>query len=354
MITNENKVERDLAAWRKQEEQIIKLFPPSVVNSREFRLEKLERLDAIYYKHARGGTHEERIMLRMLNIEREKLEKQLFPWWQRLMRAVLAIPKMNAARKLDMYHRASGEQNLRDTLSKTGFNNINWQQLEQKMQQGQGNFTIAHSTQVNPDKRIDYDLSFSKDQYGRYRLDHYQAMLRSDAHSEQNKKQVFVVDNAHQTTSTQAFNLLEGRAVEQEYRNALGGRQTAWVKLDFNDKDNAGSFKRREFHSHIDLEKTLEALPIREKANHADMEKLLNNLRNGERAPVTLLKEGKEIQVSVEANPQLKTVDLYNANGKKVGLQEALGEKKEKAPVVSLNQSVEEKQQRKTGIAMNQ
>jgi len=41
MITNANKVERDLAAWRKQEEQIIQLFPPSVVNSREFRLEKL-------------------------------------------------------------------------------------------------------------------------------------------------------------------------------------------------------------------------------------------------------------------------------------------------------------------------
>jgi hypothetical protein len=61
MITSENKVERDLVAWRKQEEQIVKLFPPSVVNTREFELEKLERLDAIYYKHARGGNQDERL-----------------------------------------------------------------------------------------------------------------------------------------------------------------------------------------------------------------------------------------------------------------------------------------------------
>src|SRR5450432_1969177 len=290
MITSENKVGGDLAAWRKQEEQIIKLFPPSVVNSREFRLEKLERLDAIYYKRARGGNHDERLMLRMLNIEREKLEKQLFPWWQRLIRAILAIPRINAARKLDMYHRASGEQNLLDTLSKTGFSNINWQQLEQKMQQGQGNFTIAHSSQVNADKRMEYDLSFSKDQYGRYKLDQYQATLKSDAHPEQNKKQTFVVDSGHSTTAAQAFNLLEGRAIEQEYRNALGGRQTAWVKLDFNDKDNAGNYRRREYHSHTDLEKALEALPILEKASHAEMEKLLHGLRNGERVNIHLIK----------------------------------------------------------------
>jgi hypothetical protein len=201
---------------------------------------------------------------------------------------------------------------------------------------------------------MEYDLSFSKDQYGRYKLDQYQATLKSDAHPEQNKKQSFAVDAGHTTTATQALNLLEGRAVQQEYRNALGGRQTAWIKLDFNDKDNAGNYKRREYHSHTDLENTLEALPIREKANHAEMEKLLQGLRNGERVAVHLQKHGKEIPISVEVNPSLKNVDLYNANGKKVGLQEALGEKKEKAPVVSLPTTTEEKQQRKASIAMNQ
>jgi len=199
---------------------------------------------------------------------------------------------------------------------------------------------------------MEYDLYFSKDQYGRYKLDQYQVVLNSDAHPEQNKRQTFAVDAGHPTA--QALNLLEGRAVEQEYRNALGERQTAWVKLDFNDKDNAGNFKRREYHAHTDLEKALEALPLREKASHAEMEKLLQGLRNGERLAVDLVKDGKGIPVTLEVNASLKNVDLYNSNGKRVARSEALGERKEKAPVVSLNQGNEEKERRKTGMAMNQ
>jgi hypothetical protein len=126
MNTNENKVEHDIASWRKQEEQILKLFPPSIVNSHEFRLEKLQRLDAIYYSDGRGGSHEEKLMLRMLNIERKKLERQLFPhFWQRFIRAIVGNSTMKAVALESEQRHSSNEQSLRGTLAKTGFGNIN-------------------------------------------------------------------------------------------------------------------------------------------------------------------------------------------------------------------------------------
>ena len=353
MITRENKVERDLTAWKKQEEQIIKLFPPSVVNSREFRMEKLQRLDAIYYSNGRGGSHEEKLMLRMLNIERKNLERQLFPkFWQRIFRGINGNSKIKAAAKQTDQHRRSNEQSLKDTLSKAGFGNINWHQVQQKLKQSDPSFTVTYSHYVNSDKRMEYELSFSKDQHGLYKFDQYLATLKSDAHPEQTKKQAFIVDAGNNTTTVQAFNLLEGRAVQQEYINALGGKQTAWVKLDFNDKDNHGNFKRREIHSHTDIEKILEAMPFREKTSYSEMEKLLQGLRNGERTAIHLMKDGNVTPLSLEVNPQLKTVDLFNHQGKKVPLSEALGEKKEKTQVVQLLQGHEEKQSRRTGLSV--
>jgi len=350
MLIGQN-IARELSAWRKQEEEISRLFPTSVVNSRAFQLEKLTQLDTIYYKHAVGlakGGHDERLMLRMLNIERKKLEKQLYPKiWLRFLRQLVLPLKKNAAIKREVGQRNSNEASIREAVGKAGFGSIDWRLVDKCLRQGEPSFSVRHSQYASKEKHMEYELLFSRDAQGRYQFERYQAALKSNTHPNQNRQQSFSAEGAQHTTASQAFHLLEGRAVQQEYINALGARQSCWVRLDFNDKDSHGNFRRREFHTTMDLEKGMLALPIKEKAYYHEMEKLLQGLRDGEQVAVHLLKEGIEIPVSLETNPQLKVLELYNANGKKVGLTEALGEKKEKAAVVSLPQAQEQKQQRK-------
>jgi hypothetical protein len=169
---------------------------------------------------------------------------------------------------------------------------------------------------------------------------------------DQARKQTFPVAPEATINATQAANLLAGRSIQQDYINAAGQKQAVWIKLDFNDRDNQGNFKRREFHSNMDITKSMEALPIQEKTSKQTMEKLLQGLQNGDPQAVTLVKDGKTQQVNIEINPQLKMIDLINGHGKKISLAEALGEKKEKSQVVQLSGKLQTMQSRKSGLTV--
>ena len=50
-------------------------------------------------------------------------------------------------------------------------------------------------------------------------------------------------------------------------------------------------------------------------------------LSRGEKQPVTILRGDASVNLFVEANPQFKTVNVYDEHGKKLTISEALGEK---------------------------
>lgn len=99
--------------------------------------------------------------------------------------------------------------------------------------------------------------------------------------------------------------------------------------MDFNDKDPSGNHKLKEFHSAYgyDVKEALKQLPLKELTTAEGAEKLLNGLVNGHRQAVTLNKEGKEQKLFIEANPQFKSVNVYDENSKKISLAVALGHK---------------------------
>lgn len=353
MRTNGNQVERDILAWRKQEEQIHQIFSPTVVNSRAFRLEKLRQLDGIYYTHAGTASKEEGLTLKLLNIERKQLEKQLFPHFlDRLFRRLGGNAKKLVAIRQWEQQQSRHDQLLRHTLVSAGFGSINWQQFHQQAQRGDPSFTIQHTYSNSTGKKVDFELSFSKDQKGLYHFDKYSAMLTPGSRPDQARKQTFSVDADNSITAMQAANLLAGRVVQQQYTNVVGARQGVWLQLDFNDRDSQGNFKLKQFHSDMDIEKTLQELPFREKMNTQAMDKLLQGLRNGEPQTITLEKDGVARPVAIAVNPQLKTLDLLNEQGKKVSLAEALGENKEKSQLVQFTQDMKNTPSRKTGLSV--
>jgi hypothetical protein len=56
-----------------------------------------------------------------------------------------------------------------------------------------------------------------------------------------------------------------------------------------------------------------------------DNEKLIDDLKLGFQKSVVLVKDGKECQFYIEANPQYKSINIYDENFRKVTLNNALG-----------------------------
>lgn len=98
---------------------------------------------------------------------------------------------------------------------------------------------------------------------------------------------------------------MSGRSVEHNQ---------SWFQLDFNDKDASGSYHLKEFRNEYayDLEKTLKAIALKEISNPYEMEKLKNTLRQGDRVSAVLIKNGRENQVYIEANPQFRSMNIYD------------------------------------------
>lgn len=150
----------------------------------------------------------------------------------------------------------------------------------------------------------------------------------------------FYVQQGKGFTARQAANLIEGRAV---YRNDLltkgGEMYKAWVTLDFGKpKDAFQNFHTNHYHDPsygFDLKETLGRYGIKELGDAGKRENLLFALKQGDLAPVTVLKTGEERRLHLEAVPRYGNVNFYNEKGvreKREQFDKTLSEKKVNAP----------------------
>lgn len=136
----------------------------------------------------------------------------------------------------------------------------------------------------------------------------------------QEKSQTFYVTKNSGITAKEAYNLLSGRSVNKDLTHKEGQPFNAWLQLDFSQKDKNDNHKVKQFHSGYgyELEPVLNRYPIKELANDEEKVKLLRSLEKGNQDQVTFLKDGKEEKMHIEANPQFKTLKLYDGKMQKV------------------------------------
>jgi len=132
------------------------------------------------------------------------------------------------------------------------------------------------------------------------------------------------------------------------------GWSKAYMQLDFNDKDAQGNFRMREFSSGYgyNLEKVLQQLPLKELLDKGLTVKLHEALKNGDRLAVSFVKNGHEQRYYIEANPQFKSVNIYDEHSRKVTLNTALGNKTTEALKVvhRVNERQQQGQAKKNGM----
>lgn len=316
-----NRVEADLTRWRSREERLNKLFSFPLSSNRALLKEKLEYYERVAAKY--GGTSNlvERFALSMLREERRLMGKQLYPNpLTRLLRRILITPAatQNIIRQ-DNKKIRENSQALHQQVQRAGFPDLS-EKINEQIKHKQKQFFIPVAYYLNDKERLDHQLSFVKDQSGLYQFEGYKTTLYNEVKPDEKREQYFSMHQGCNVNTTEVYNLLSGRCIQSG---------DTWMQLDFNDKDPQGNFRIKQFHQGYgyNLEKVLQQLPLKELLNREEADKLQKGLKDGNRISVSFLKDGKEKQFYIEANPQFKSVNIYDEHYRKITLHTASGNK---------------------------
>ncbi|OJV19766.1 MAG: hypothetical protein BGO21_22155 [Dyadobacter sp. 50-39] len=234
---------------------------------------------------------------------------------------------------------------LRDQVKYTGFGEGLETQLKENMQKQVPEFTLKHQGSFGKDETTSV-LHFKKSPTSdMYFFNNYQVSLKKDEQTEK-LNQSFYIEKNNNITLKEAFNLMHGRAVNKDLTNKEGQLYNAWVQLDFKNADSNGNYKLKQFHQNygFELEKALAKLPIKELGNEQDKTRLIESLQKGNRQSVTFSENGSEQRRYIEANPQFKSVTVYDEHAKRIRQDLA------KENTQSQSQPQQKKQEVKTGM----
>gem|GEM_PF-486433 len=207
-------------------------------------------------------------------------------------------------------------QYLKDNIKYLGFGEKLFPELEKNIEQGLPEFQMKISTEFHNDK-IGAELHFKKSETNdMYFLNRYDATLeKSDG---KKLSQPFYLNKGNGVTIKEAYNLLNGRAVNKDLTNQRGEKYNAWIQLDLSHKNEKGSYVQQPFHKNYgyDLEQSLSKFSIKELNDSHQKDTLLKSLQKGNLQSVTFELNGKEQKMLIAANPKLKTINVYDSNMK--------------------------------------
>lgn len=207
---------------------------------------------------------------------------------------------------------------LKDNIKYMGFGEKLHESLEEHIKKQNDSFQLHFKAEVNK-KPFEATLHFRKsDSSGKYFFNSYQAKLeRSNG---QQVDQLFYLNKGKGVTAKEAYNLLEGRAVYKELSNKEGETYKAWIQLDFEKKDKHENHEVKQFHDNYgyDVKAAVSKYAVAE-LDGGDKEKaLLQSLQKGNVQSITIEKEHGTYKMFMEANPQYKSVHLYDGQMKRV------------------------------------
>jgi hypothetical protein len=208
---------------------------------------------------------------------------------------------------------------LKDGLKYLGFGEGLNNKLAEELASGKPEFQLNTVNEYGRDK-VNYKLDFRKsDQSDMYFFNKYTANFKPEGDSPE-KTQAFYIKKNAGITAKEAYNLLNGRSVNKDLTNAEGQPYNAWLQIDFAQQDDKGNHKFKMIHQAygFDLSKELSKHPIKELNEPVTKERLMQSLERGNLHQVTFTKADREDKMFIEANPQFKTLNVFDERLKKV------------------------------------
>lgn len=217
---------------------------------------------------------------------------------------------------------------LKDQVKFTGFGEELENELKEKMQKQAPEFQITHNTKFGNDD-LTASLHFKKsDQTDMYFFNRYQVSLMPEQ-SKDKMEQTFYINKEGSITLKEAYNLMNGRSINKDLTTKEGQMYNAWMQMDFKQADNNGNYKLKQFHQNYgyDLMTALEKHPIKELSNEQNKTRLVESLQKGNRQSVTFVQNGSDQKHFIEANPQFKTINIYDSNMQRLNSKQGQNEK---------------------------
>ncbi|UOE48735.1 hypothetical protein MTO98_30510 [Mucilaginibacter sp. SMC90] len=255
-------------------------------------------------------------------------DEQAKPWMlnQEGVKAYLAE---NNPKRIDYFQQLNHSpmnQNvefLKNSLLNLGFGEKLNGEMEKQIEAKTPEFNLTTQQEYNQ-RKVDYTLHFKAgNNQDMYFLNKFDASVKQ---GNENTTQSFYINKGNGVTAKEAFNLmdrsdgLDGRAVFKQLFNKDHEKYHAWVKLDWKDLTDGGNARLKQ-HS-FDVEKFLDGKGIKEMNDPKSREDLLRSLKKGNKQQITVEKDGNEQKYFIAANPQYKTVNVFDHQMKKMKREE--------------------------------
>lgn len=241
---------------------------------------------------------------------------------------------------------------LKDNLKYLGFGEKQNDALEAHLKEGRESFQLTYSAEVNK-KPFEAVLQFRKSENSEmYFLNSYRSTLERT--NGEKMEQTFYLNKGKGVTAKEAYNLLEGRSVHKELTAKNSESYKAWIKLDFDSKDKNNNYEVKQYHENYgyNLRQSVEKFGVTELDGGEKEKALLQSLQKGNLQSVTIGLNGDSQKMFIEANPQYKTINLYNDKMERLnqGQRQEFLQKPETKEAKIQHQEKDQKQDQKQDI----
>lgn len=189
--------------------------------------------------------------------------------------------------------------------------------LNEQIGQQAKEFAIPIQMQV-AGKETDFRLEFkqSEKQPDIYFFNGYQATLKENPE----RTQYFAITRNQGITTREAVNLLEGRAVAKSIKLEDGSRQEIWTQINFQNKKENGNYERKTYFPSygFDMDKALSSLPLKKEKGKELPKWIASSIKKGNAVALDMEIEGKAQKNTIVANPQFKTIDVFDKNNSRI------------------------------------
>jgi hypothetical protein len=215
---------------------------------------------------------------------------------------------------------------LKKSLLNLGFGDKLNAELDKEMAAKVPEFKLGLQHEFNQ-KTVDYTLHFKAgDNKDMYFFNKYDATINHKDDPAKNIDQTFFINKGSGITAKEAFNLMEGRAVHKQLYNLEGQKYQSWLTLDNKNLTDNGNMKIKHYHENygFDIDKVIAGKGIKELVDPKAKEELMYSLKKGNAQQITVGGNDGDRKYFIAANPQFKTVDLYDHQMKKIKREELL------------------------------